>query len=85
MPEKLTNSELYQLGYKQALTEMTNTLLALGYACSDNGCIYKIKPGGIGTNGGCKCNTDDRFRTFGRHYISEVKQFIRARMARIGV
>jgi hypothetical protein len=26
------------------------------YACSDNGCILKIKSiGGMGTNGGCKC------------------------------
>ena len=55
--------------------------LARANRCGDSGCIY-ARPGGMATNGGCRCARDDGGSRYDdgvramRNYVSNVKTIL---------
>lgn len=48
-------AEAYRLGRDSVLTGLRTVAALPLEGCGDHGCVVAVKPGGMGTNGGCQC------------------------------
>lgn len=75
--KELSKNELYTIGYRQAIDELSRLLLKEEFGCSDGGCVFKFFRGGMVTNGGCRCRKDSNFEVCALKCLMIVKHFIR--------